>query len=116
MQVELLMTRLRARWWAFGFGQGKDFYLLHPVQTSWRIHTASYPVGIWSYSSGSKAAGAWNWLTSISVKVKNVWIFTSNPPYVFMERCLIKHRDIFKFTIHTQNLHMNTDTFLLVVL
>jgi len=30
-------------------------------------------------------------------KVKNAWIYTSTPQYVFMQ-CLVKHRDNFAFT------------------
>jgi len=32
-----------------------------------------------------------------SVEVKNAWTYTSIPQYVFMARCLVKHRDNFTF-------------------
>jgi glycerol-3-phosphate acyltransferase PlsY len=32
-----------------------------------------------------------------SAEVKNVWIYISNPQYVFMTWCLVKHRDNFTF-------------------
>jgi hypothetical protein len=34
-----------------------------------------------------------------SAEVKNVWRYTSTPPYVFMAWCLVKQRDNFTFTI-----------------
>jgi hypothetical protein len=36
---------------------------------------------------------------SSSAEVKNAWIYTSTPQYVFMAWCLVKHRDNFTFTI-----------------
>jgi hypothetical protein len=30
-------------------------------------------------------------------EVKNVWIHTSTPPYVFMAYCSVRHRDNFNF-------------------
>jgi hypothetical protein len=32
------------------------------------------------------------------VEVKNAWSYTTTPQYVFMEWCLVKHRDNFTFT------------------
>jgi hypothetical protein len=32
-----------------------------------------------------------------SAEVKNAWSYTSTPPYVFMEWCLVKHGDKFNF-------------------
>jgi hypothetical protein len=32
-----------------------------------------------------------------SAEVKNMWIYTSTPPYAFMAQCLVKHRDNFTF-------------------
>jgi hypothetical protein len=32
-----------------------------------------------------------------SAEVKNEWSYTSTPQYVFMEWCLVKHRDNFTF-------------------
>jgi hypothetical protein len=32
-----------------------------------------------------------------SAKFKKIWTYTSTPPYVFMEKCLVKHRDRFTF-------------------
>jgi len=32
-----------------------------------------------------------------SAEVKNVWSYTSTPPYVFTAWCLVKHRDNFAF-------------------
>jgi hypothetical protein len=36
-----------------------------------------------------------------SAKVKNVWSYTSIPPLLFMEWCLVNHRDKFVFTFFT---------------
>jgi hypothetical protein len=36
-----------------------------------------------------------------SAEVKNAWSYTSTPQYVFMEWCLVKHRDNFTFTFTT---------------
>jgi hypothetical protein len=36
-----------------------------------------------------------------SATVKNAWIYTSTPPYIFMAGCLVKHRDKFTFTFTT---------------
>jgi hypothetical protein len=33
-------------------------------------------------------------------QVKNVWSYTSSPPYVFMEWCLVKYRDNFTFYLY----------------
>jgi hypothetical protein len=34
-----------------------------------------------------------------SAEVKNAWSYNSTPQYVFMEWCLVKHRDNFTFTL-----------------
>jgi hypothetical protein len=38
-----------------------------------------------------------------SAEIKNGWNYNSTPPYVFMVRCLIKHRAIFTFYISAVN-------------
>jgi hypothetical protein len=44
----------------------------------------------------------------LSGEVKNVWKYASIPPhpYVFTERCLIKHKDNFAFTSATSEQQM----------
>jgi hypothetical protein len=37
-----------------------------------------------------------------SFTMKNVWTYTSTPPYIFMARSLIKHRDNFIFNLNSQ--------------
>jgi hypothetical protein len=37
-----------------------------------------------------------------SAEVKNTWHYTSTPHYVFMEWCLVKHRDNFTFSFIRQ--------------
>jgi hypothetical protein len=34
-----------------------------------------------------------------SAKVKKVWIYTSTPPYVFVAKCLVMHKDNCTFTL-----------------
>jgi hypothetical protein len=34
-----------------------------------------------------------------SAEIENAWSYTSTPQYVFMARCLVKHRDNFTFTL-----------------
>jgi len=34
-----------------------------------------------------------------SAEVTNAWSYTYTTPYVFMEWCLVKHRDNFAFTL-----------------
>jgi hypothetical protein len=47
-----------------------------------------------SISSGLKLQGREaDHSTPSSAEFKNVWSYTSTPPYVFMARCLIKHRE-----------------------
>jgi len=49
--------------------------------------------------SGVKQPGCKAGLSSLpSAKVKNVWSYTSSPPYIFMAWYLNKHRDNFTFT------------------
>jgi hypothetical protein len=50
----------------FSFQQGKDFSLLHSVQTGSGAHAASYPVGTGGSFPRGKEAGAWRWsVTSV---------------------------------------------------
>jgi hypothetical protein len=35
-----------------------------------------------------------------SAEFKNVWSYTSTPPYFFMAWCLVKHRDNFTFYLY----------------
>jgi hypothetical protein len=39
-------------------------------------------------------------------ELKNLWSYTFTPPYVFMGRCLIKHRD-FTFTFNSVSNNLN---------
>jgi len=36
-----------------------------------------------------------------STKIKNVWSYTSTPPFVFVAWCLFKHRDFTLLSTHT---------------
>jgi len=65
-------------WFRFATGSGD-----HPV--SYLMDTG----GPFSREGGSKAS---------TDEVKNVWTYTSTPPYIFMARRLVKHRDNFNFS------------------
>jgi hypothetical protein len=53
-------------------------------------HQAFYPMGTGGSFPGGTADVAWSWpRTSNYAEVKNTWIYTSTPPYVFMARWLI---------------------------
>jgi hypothetical protein len=41
----------------------------------------------------TKGAGTRKWLLPSSAQAKNIWSYTFTPAYIFMARCLIKHRD-----------------------
>jgi hypothetical protein len=79
-------------WFPTGAG---NFSLHHRVQNGSGAHQASYPMGTGGSFPGSKAAGAWSWPLPSIAEVKNAWSYTSTPQYVFMEWCLVKHRDNF---------------------
>jgi hypothetical protein len=81
----------------FPAGAG-NFSLQHNVKNGSGAHPASYPMGTRGSFSGGKSAGREADHTSISAEVKNVWSYTSTPPYVFVAWCLVKHRDNFAFT------------------
>jgi hypothetical protein len=84
-----IMTELWAGWLGFDFWQGQGFFLLttafrqaleptHPP-IKWLLRV-KWPGCETNYSSPSSA------------EVKNMWSYTSTPPYV-LACCLIKHRD-----------------------
>jgi hypothetical protein len=50
---------------------------------------------------GSFPGGKADYSPPPSAEVKNAWSYTSTPQYVFMAWCLVKHRDNFTFTLHT---------------
>jgi hypothetical protein len=61
--------------------------LLHVVQTGSEPHPA-YPIGTGGYFHWGRAAGARSWHSlPATAQVKNTWIYvyTSTPPYVFVE-------------------------------
>jgi hypothetical protein len=51
-----------------------------------------------------------------SAEVKNARNYTSTPLYVFMERCLVKHRDNFTFTLPHSPHSLHICKFLLLIL
>jgi hypothetical protein len=59
----------------------KNFSLLHMVQTGSGVHRTSYKMG----TGGSKRQGREaDHSPPTSADVKNMWIYTSTPPYAFM--------------------------------
>jgi hypothetical protein len=75
----------------------ENFSLHHRVQTGCGTHPASYPMG----TRGSVFPGVKrpvreaNHSPPCSAEAKNEWSYTSTPQYVFVARCLVKHRDNF---------------------
>jgi hypothetical protein len=55
-------------------------------------------MGVGGSLLGGKAAGRETDYSPTSAEVKNTWIYTSTPPYVFVVQCLVKHRVDF-FTV-----------------
>jgi hypothetical protein len=64
---------------------GQEFSLLHVVQTGSGAHPASYPMGTGGSFPGVKRQGREaDHSPSTSAEVKEMWIYTSTPLYVFM--------------------------------
>jgi len=62
-------------------------------------HPASCPMGTGdSFLGVKRPVGEADHLPPSNAEVKNAWAHTSSPSYVFMEWCLVKHRDKFTFT------------------
>jgi hypothetical protein len=83
----------------FRFPAGaRNFSLHHRIQNGSGAHPASCPMGIKALSLGVKQPGreADN-SPPCSAEVKNAWIYTPLPQYVFIAWCSVKHRDNFTF-------------------
>jgi len=94
-----LVIKLRPERSGFESRRGRDFFLLHRVQTGSGAYTASYPMDTGGLSMGVKRPGREsNSSPQSSAKCKNAWSYTSTFPYVFMTWCLVKHRNSFIFT------------------
>jgi hypothetical protein len=64
--------------------EARDFFY-SSVQTGSEAHPASYPVGTGGSFLGIKPPGREADRPPVSgVEVKNTWIYTFSPPYVFM--------------------------------
>jgi hypothetical protein len=88
----------------FPTGAG-NFSLFHRVQTGSGAHPAPYPMGIADPSLEVKRPWREADNSSPSVaEVKNVWRCTFTPQYVFIAWCLVKHRNYFTFTLHSDRL------------
>jgi hypothetical protein len=63
---------------------GQELSLLHVVQTGSGVHPTSYPMGMGALFPGVKRPGREaDRSPPASAEVKNTWIYTSTPPYVF---------------------------------
>jgi hypothetical protein len=61
-------------------GSLQDFYFLHVFQTGSGTHLAPYPMGTGTKQPEHEADHS----HSFGAKVKNTWIYTFTPPWVFM--------------------------------
>jgi hypothetical protein len=78
----------------FRFLAGAEISFLSKSRSALRpAHPVSLPMDVWGSISGSKAGHSH---LICCAGVKNAWIYTSFPPYVFIVWYLIEHRDIFK--------------------
>jgi hypothetical protein len=70
----------------------QDFSLLHSVHKPVpETHAASYPMITADASLGvQRLEHKADHSPSTNTKVKNMWIYTFTPPYVFMALCLIR--------------------------
>jgi hypothetical protein len=65
--------------------QGKEFSLLHVVQTGSGAHPASYKMGNGgSFLRSKSGRGVMLKTPPTSAEVKKLWIYTSTRPHVFM--------------------------------
>jgi hypothetical protein len=66
--------------------EGQEFSLLHIVQTGFRTHPASYPMGTRvSFSPGVKRPEReGEHSPPTSAEIKKTWVYTSTAPYIFM--------------------------------
>jgi hypothetical protein len=86
------VTKLRAGQPGFDSRHG------YGVQSGSGEQPASYRIAPGLLSPGVKRPGREVHHSSQSnVEIKNIWIYTSTPPYVFMAWYLVKHRDNFTF-------------------
>jgi hypothetical protein len=70
-------------WWR------QQFSLLHVVQTGFGKHPA-YPMGTGALSQGVKRPGREaDHSPPISAEVKETWVYTYTPPYIFKAEYLI---------------------------
>jgi hypothetical protein len=67
-------------------GQEEIFFPSHRFQTGSGAHPASYPTGIGSLFGVKRPEREADHSSPSSTEIKNVWRYTSTPPYVFMTR------------------------------
>jgi hypothetical protein len=88
---------------------GGKLFLHHRVQTGSGAHPASYSMGNGSSFPGGKTAGSEaDHSPPSSAEVKNAWIYTSTPQYIFISWRLIKLRGNFTFKFTSISYEYNT--------
>jgi hypothetical protein len=76
-------------------GRARDIFLRHRVQTGSEASPLphSYSMGTGGFFPGIKRPGREaDYSPSSNAEFKNAWSYISTSPYVFMVRCLVKHR------------------------
>jgi hypothetical protein len=69
--------------------QRQEIFLISSAQIRFGWHPTPYPMGTEGSVPGVTAARTW------SLPVTSIWCYTSTPPYVFREWCLINYKDYF---------------------
>jgi hypothetical protein len=87
----------------FNSQQGQSFFS-SPQHSDW---LSAYPafylggMGGSSFPRGTGASSRTDHSLPFSIKVMNVWSYTSTLPHALMTQCLIKHKD--NFTLPSEN-------------
>jgi hypothetical protein len=85
--------------WCLVKAQGLYFlpsHFTYRIQTDSGAHQASYPIVTAGLSRSVREADN---IPPSRAEVKYAWSYTSNPPYMFMARCLVKSRENCTFTL-----------------
>jgi len=87
----------------------RNFSLHHRVQTGFATHQPPIQWVPGSLFLGVKRPGSEAHHSPPSgAEVKNAWSYTSTPLYAFLAWCLVKHRDNFNFTYHSNIIFPST--------
>jgi hypothetical protein len=87
-------------YWGLIFGGEKDLFVFATVSTPAQAYPSSYSVGSGcSFPRRKQPGHEADHSSSCIAKVKNVWLYTFTPPFVFMVWYLVKHGNNFTFTL-----------------